>query len=267
LVNIVNYQLLRGIGLSDQIVLKIVAHTRLRSYLPGDVLYRRGAVAQPWRYVLAGVACLCSPERKSKRDLFGIIGQGLWVGEAPVEDLQTAIMELLCMTEVRVMEVPFEFIRDAFDSEFNFCRYVARVLNDRNLRQSETALIQRVPETVDRVTLCLALMCETFLTYSSARTIHDFKKADVDQAYQSLPFNQTVLASLCDVSRSNLSQTLKQLAHAGLCQVQYSQVTLLRLDAWRHILKIQRNQTDCIGLDAFENLINVSARAQYANVE
>lgn len=265
MVNIVNYQLLRGIGLSDQAVLKIVPHTHLRSYLPGEVLYARGTVEQPWRYVLAGVACFCSPERLGKRDLFGIVGPGYWVGEAPVEDSQAAAMELLCMTDARFMEVPFEFIRQAYDSEFNFCRYVARLLSDRNLRQSETALIQRVPETADRVTLCLALMCETFLTYSSARAAYESKKADSIQSHQSLPFNQTVLASLCDVSRSNLSQTLKQFALAGLCQVQYGQVTLLQLEAWIETLKMQRSQKDCIGQGAFGTLINSSVRTRYAS--
>ena len=264
MVNIVNYQLLRGIGLSDRAVMELVAHTRIKSYEAGEVMYRRGAVEQPWRYLLTGVACMCSPEREGKRDLFGIIGPGHWAGDAPLEEYQAAILELLCMTEVRVMEVPIEYIRNAFESELNFCRYVARLLNDRNLRQSETALMQRIPETVDRVSLCLALLCETFLSCSPSRAIQDSRKLDAGQAHQSLPFNQTALASLCYVSRSNLSQTLKQFALAGLCQAQYAQVTLLRLDTWMHTLKIQRQQTEHIGRGAFETLTSLSTGAQYA---
>lgn len=265
MVNILNYQLLRGLGLSEQVAQKIVPNTHLKSYLPGDVLYARGTMEQPWRYVLAGVGCYCSPARLGARDLFSIVGPGHWVGEAPVKDSQSAAMELLCMTEMRFMEVPLEIIRHTYDSDFNFCRFVARLFSDRNLRQSETALIQRVPETADRVALYLALLCETFLTYSSAKAAHASKKADSNQSHQSLPFNQTVLASLCDVSRSNLSQTLKQFALAGLCQVQYGQVTLLQLEAWIETLKMQRSQKDCIGQGAFGTLINRSVRTRYAS--
>ncbi len=263
MVNIVNYQLLRGIGLSESVTLKVVAHTRFKTYSPGEVLSPRGVVGLPWRYVLAGVACICSPEYDGKRNVFGIVGSGYWVGEVPVDDTQSTVMEILCMTEVRVLEVPIEFIQEAFNSEFNFCRYVARLLNDRILRQTETALVQRIPEIVDRVTLGLALLCETFLNCSSARASYEPHKREVVHAHQSLPFNQTILGSYCDVSRSNLSQTLKQFAAAGLCQVQYGQVTVLRLEAWMHTLKIHRNRAESVGVGAYETLINVSLKPDY----
>jgi len=260
-VNIANYQLLSGIGLSERAVLKIVEHTRVRHYHAGEVLCKRGLVGEPWRYLLSGMAFFSSSEQGGRRDLIGVIGPGHWAGEAPVKDFQSSPLEILCMTDVRVMEVPFSFIQHAFDSELNFCRYVARMLNDRYLNQTEIVLMQRVPETLSRVALCLAVLGEKFNHAPRPFSRHSKTLGPVPR-HQPLPLNQTEISSICGVSRSNLSQALKQFVHAELCQVQYSQVTLLRLDAWLEILKSYRNQKKDFGVDAFSALVKASTQEE-----
>ena len=255
--SIANYQLLSSIGLSERAVFNIAAQTIVRRYNAGEVLCGNRTIGQPWRYLISGMAFFTSPLQGGKRDLIGVIGAGQWVGEAPDKVIQSAPLEILCVTELKVMEVPFTCIQHAFDSELNFCRYVARMLCDRHIQQMEITSIQRIPDTLSRVALCLAILGEKFQSTSTSYD-GDSKAREAVSLNLPLPLNQTEIASICGISRSNLSQALRQFAGAGICQVQYSQVTLLHAKAWMEILSNFRNHKKVPYLDAFNFLCNVS---------
>ena len=138
---------------------------------------------------------------------------------------------------------------DAFENEPEYSRFVARLISWRVQRHAEQLSLQRIENLVLRVALCLAMLADDLVNSASHLRLGFASSLD----HFEIPIKQSLLASLCGLSRGVFSIHANKLVEAGCCQVRYARMTLVNLKAWEKYLEDHRSN----GLGLGKSLVPV----------
>lgn len=226
--SIYTYHLLKGLGLSEQRVIRLLPTLSTRNLEPEDVIWPKSAVPSAWAYIETGFVSACIPAAgNGLATPVNIYGQGTWFGEAAVLNHQAANLEYVCLTPARVIFMPLSETKDAFEQEPDFARYIARMVTWRNQQHADMLGLMHVGSPSQRVVLGLALFAEALISSAShLPTAGDNHNIE-------LPLNQSLLASLCGGSRGIFSECVQQLTQADLMTPKYATLTLRNIDIWK----------------------------------
>jgi CRP/FNR family transcriptional regulator, cyclic AMP receptor protein len=115
---------------------------------------------------------------------------------------------------------------EAFEQEPRFAQYLAQLVSWRNQLLIDRLTLMRLGSPQLRVVMGLALFVQSFNFGNTNQLTSEL--ADC----QEIPLKQSLLASMCGVSRGVFSESVQYLASAGLIRLSYGTLALSRVRAW-----------------------------------
>lgn len=229
------YQLLNGLGISEQRLLRLLPNVRVRSLEPHDVICRKGARPDSFSNVLNGLICAGAPEPDGSVTPIHILGPGTWFDVNAVLNPAAVALETICLTPVRLLDMPLTDAAEAFQSEPRFAQYLAQLMSWRSQSHTERLTLMRLGSPQLRVVMGLALFAEALHNSNSHLPTNELDD------FQEIPLKQSLLASMCGVSRGIFSECVQQLAAAHWIRLNYATVALSRVPVWHKFSHNHRN--------------------------
>jgi len=226
-VSVYAYQLLKGLGFSEQRTLALLPAIKVDTLLPNQFIFRRGAPPQAWFHVVTGLVCGSIPGQGRNVTPMHIFGPGSWFGEVPILNHGRFLVDGVCLTPVRMLSLSMAQFYDAFENEPEFSRHIARLVSWRIQQHAEMLIVARLGSPQLRVALGLAIFAEALHTSNS-----HLPAGELDDSLK-IPLKQSLLASLCGVSRGLFSDCVQQLSAAGWVSLNYATLELTREAVWR----------------------------------
>jgi CRP/FNR family cyclic AMP-dependent transcriptional regulator len=232
------YQLLANVGLPTARAIRLLPSVKTQAYDVDQIIWSKGDSQQPFTYILRGLVCVSRPCKEGGLNPINIFSAGTWFGEAGFLNNQAAGFDYICLSPTRVLSIPFVEVLDAFEQDSDFARYIARLINWRDQQHSEMLMLMRVGSPALRVVMGLAMLADAVLNNSS----HLPKNAN--EGSLEIPLKQSLLASLCGVSRGIFSVCIQQLVADGWLRVNYGTLVFQSIETWKkfscsHRLNVQ----------------------------
>lgn len=229
------YQLLKGMGISEQRLLRILTNLQVRSLDPEHIIDRNGTRPAAFTHVLDGLVSVGVPDEKGGVIPIHILGPGTWFGVDAVLNPLGLAMETVCLTPTRLLVMPLADATEAFENEPKFSQYLAQLMSWRSRRHTEMLTLMRLGSPQLRVVMGLALFAEALHASNCHLPTNELED------YQQIPLKQSLLASMCGVSRGVFSECVQQLAAAGWIRLNYAMLDLARVRVWHKFSNNHRN--------------------------
>ncbi len=230
------YQKLRQVGLSELYARKVSVVAKVRSFSINEVIWSKGSDINSWLFIIEGLVAASIPTSNSKATPISIYGQDSWFGEQEIINRKPSYAEYSCLVPTEVLCLDAPTVLMLFEAEPGFSRFIARLLSWRVHKTSEMLMLMKLGNSCLRVVMGLSQFAEA-LTYSSSRP----PTIGFGQSMQ-VPINQSVLASLCGVSRTVFSEQIHHLSLNGWIRISYGKLELLSIDSWHNFSRKQRQR-------------------------
>ena len=228
------YHLLKGLDLSEQRVLAVLPSIKVESLDVDQVIRLKGSQPDNWTHVVSGLVGAGIPDKDGAIMPIHIFGPGNWFGEVAILSRRALMLECICLTPVRILTMPLAHAVEAFEQEAEFARHIARRVAWRAQQQMEMLMLMRQGSPQLRVVMGLALFAEALHNDNSHLSL-----SELDNGID-IPLKQSLLASLCGVSRGVFSECVQQLAAAGWVRVNYATLALPSIAVWRNFSRQYR---------------------------
>ena len=249
------YQLLKSVGLSDRLVLRLLRGAKSETFAVDQVLWPKGISLQPWTLIITGLVCACIPDADNGLNPVDIYGSGACFGEGGFLSGQASELDYVCLIPVRAVCIPFVEALDAFEQDSEFTRYITRLSAWRDQQHVQMLALMRIASPALRAVIGLALSAESMLSSSS-----HLPHFEIDDSLE-LPLKQSLLATMCGVSRGIFSIAVKQLAEAGWLHLNYATVELRRIKAWDHFAQTYRQNRLNVSMPSMQDLFSLMQQA------
>lgn len=220
------YQLLKGLGLSEQRVLAVLPSIKVESLDADQIICRKGSQPEVWTHIVSGLVSVGIPQKNGVITPINIFGAGTWFGEIAILNHKTLMLDGVCLTPVRILTMPFEQAVDAFENEAEFSRHIAHLVAWRAQQHAEMLILMRLGSPQLRVVMGLALFAEALHNSNSHLPTNE-----LDDSLD-IPLKQSVLAAMCGVSRGIFSECVQHLAAAGWVRLSYATLALSNVRVW-----------------------------------
>ena len=223
------YQLLTTLGMGEATLDRLMPLARMRTAAAGERLIAKGQHQANWMHVSSGLVGPCIADAAGSWIPLGLCGPGSWLGEGAFLDGRTAPTDWVCLSPVTALCISAAEALHAFETDPPFARQIAYLLQLRNAQQIEMLSQARNDNPQSRIILGLARL-GALLNESVTHPRHPGPDSDL-----LLPLKQSVLASLCGVSRGVFNACLQHLAAAGWLQAHYGTLSLLSIQSWARL--------------------------------
>ena len=227
------YQLLKGVGLSERYALELLPRVQTTVFDAGQVIWPKGGEVQALTYIASGLVGASAPLREGGSIQVNIYGPRTWFGEEPLLNRYPSCVDYVCLTPVRVVSVSAADTMTAFQHEPEFARFVALLMAWRSRQHSERVVLVKQGSPALRVVMGLALFVEALHYNSSRPPTQGLEGTSIE-----IPVKQSVVASICGVSRSAFSELVQHLTSAGFIHANYATLELRSIETW---LRFSRN--------------------------
>lgn len=250
------YQLLTGLGISEKASLHMLPRVKMTAFVAGDVIWPKGGQVAAWTYIVSGLVGASVPLREGDCIQVNIYGPRTWFGEEPLLNRYPSSLDYVCLTPVRAVCMPASDALAVFQGEPEFARYIALLMAWRSRQHSEMIALMKQGSPPLRVVMGLALFAEALYYNSSRPPTRGLEGTSVE-----IPVKQTVIASVCGVSRSVFSDAVHQLVTTGWLRVNYGMLELRSLETWLKFSRKHRQARMNITKPTLEELIALMRQA------
>jgi CRP-like cAMP-binding protein len=153
------------------------------------------------------------------------------------------------LVPVDILQIPSSVVLELLETDVAFASRLAKIAAWRVQRTSEMLMLMRMGNPALRSVIGISQFAET-LAYNADRPPTIGFGTDV-----TIPINQTVLASLCGVSRSRLSSIIHALEKHGWLRLEYGRIEVLNLPAWHAFASLRRSSSEIKFDPSIEDLI------------
>lgn len=223
--------ILRSLGLSDQNLIQLASKVTEQTFAAKDVVLQKGASAFSMYYVIDGFVSASLPDGSRELAPMDIYGQGNWFGEQTLFSPHPSALEYTCLTATRVLMIPSQDAKEAYNGDSRFAQQIGGFVAWRSQRHSEMLSLLSAGNPALRVILGLALLAESI--HYGAPNLPVTESLNI-------PLRQSLLASICGLSRGVFSQHILQLVVGGWLSTNYSTTTLHKLPGWREAIRTHR---------------------------
>lgn len=231
------YQKLRSLGCSESTAKIYATKTIVKSFGVGDLVWSKGQKITHWSCIINGlVSCsLVSPDKENVH--VALFGENSWFGEQSILCQKPSFANYSCLVPVDTLQISSESVLELLETEISFASKLAKIAAWRVQRTSELLMLMRMGNPVLRSVIGISQFAET-LAYNADRPPTIGFGSEI-----TIPINQTVLASLCGVSRSRLSGVINTLEKHGWLRLEYGRIEVLNLPAWHAFASSRRNMS------------------------
>ncbi|ARV20636.1 cAMP-activated global transcriptional regulator CRP [Curvibacter sp. AEP1-3] len=229
------YQKLRSLGCTEATAASYATKTSIKSFESGEIIWRKGQTISHWCTIINGLVS-CSLIDEEKRDIHvALFNENAWFGEHAILSEKPSFANYRCLVSVDTLQIEAGCIREMLSTELAFATKLAKVLAWRMQRTSEMLMLFRMGNPALRSVIGISQFAEA-LAYDSDRP-----SAMEIGSKVSISINQSVLASLCGVSRSRFSSVLHSLENKGWLRLEYGTIEILNLPAWHSFAASKRS--------------------------
>jgi len=234
-----NYTLLmlREVGLSENFARAALAHIKISSLEPNEVIWQKGGNVTSWQLIIQGIVVAAAPISETEKLPITVYGHHAWFGEQPILNRQPTPLEYMSVTPVQLLKVPDVLVLKAFEQEVQFSKFMAKLIAWRAQTTAETLVLMKFGSPALRVVLGLAMFSEA-LAARSTRPPTD----GIDGGLE-IPIKQNMLASLCGVSRTLFSEFVHELQANGWLNIHYGKIELLSTGTWQRFVRRLRQRS------------------------
>ena len=228
---------MQSIGLSEAVAARTAVHVKVQSLKQGAIVWAKGSEIKSWNFIMDGLVAASIPTTNSESTPISIYGKGSWFGEQPIINRKPSYAQYVCLVPTEMLTIPAEVFDALFIDEPGFARFVAKLMAWRVQKTSETLMLMKLGNPCLRVVMGLCQFAEA-LAYRSDRppTIGFGEGVEI-------PIAQTMLASLCGVSRTLFSEHVQQLAAAEWLKISYGKLEILEIATWNVFAHRQRERS------------------------
>lgn len=223
-----------SVGVPERIASNLAATFSVTSYSEGANLVEKGSRMDSWNLLVDGYVIGSVETKNSKFTPITIYNGGSWFGEHSLINKRASYMDYVALTSVEIFRVPKDTFSELFETVPSFTQSIAELISWRVQKTAETLMLMKLGSLSLRVVMGIAQFAEAFNAKS--------QMSDATQLRMEIPINQNMLASLCGVSRSELSDHLQQLKNAGWIKISYGKIELIDLRFWEHFARRQRER-------------------------
>ncbi|ARV18636.1 hypothetical protein AEP_01692 [Curvibacter sp. AEP1-3] len=243
------YQKLRSLGCSESTARIYAAKTSIKSFGAGELVWTKGQNITHWCTIINGLVS-CSLVTPNKEDVHvALFGENSWFGEHSILSQKPSFANYSCLVPVDILQIASSSVHELLETEIAFASKLAKISAWRVQRTSEMLMLMRLGNPALRSVIGISQFAET-LAYNADRPPTIGFGSEI-----TIPINQTVLASLCGVSRSRLSAVIHALEKHGWLRLEYGRIEVLNLPAWHAFASTRRNMNDTKYDPTIEDLI------------
>jgi CRP-like cAMP-binding protein len=213
-------QILARLGLNEASARAIAPRLVVASHDAGEAVWLQNQQLSAWCFIISGVVVGTSPGISGARLPVTLHGPESWFGELPVLNQEPTLLDYVCATDVQLIRMPVRSFLHAVSTDPGFSAHILKMMARRAQLQLDLVISLKVGSPIMRTILGLAQIAEAL-----AGAVHR------DEAL-AVPIKQSLVAAICGVSRTLLSQFLQALQEAGWVRVHYSRLELVRPHAW-----------------------------------
>lgn len=228
-------QRLRSLGISEKAAYSVAPKLHISSLPAGEVIWQGSRHGDAWWLIISGMVAAVTPSAKGgKSQVDNIYGPEAWFGELPIINASETYTEYTGITDVELLSMPAAIFLELLGQELNFANYMIRLISWRAQRNSEIRMLMKVGNPCLRTVMGLGLFFEAWAA-KSHRPVTANMHAGV-----SIPVKQEVLAQLCGVSRTSISEYVLRLQAEGWLISHYGRLELVNLQTWRTLIRRRR---------------------------
>ncbi|MFZ3159400.1 MAG: Crp/Fnr family transcriptional regulator [Rhodoferax sp.] len=116
---------------------------KVQSLDANQIICRKGSQPEAWTHIVADLVSAGIPDNNGVITPINIFGPGTWFGEIAILNRQALMLECICLTPVRILTMPLAQAVEAFESEAEFSRYIARLVAWRTQQHAEMLTLMR----------------------------------------------------------------------------------------------------------------------------
>jgi CRP-like cAMP-binding protein len=197
---------------------RVVADSHERELENGGTACHRGAPADYWLGVMEGIVKVDTSSACGRAITFASVPAGAWFGEGAVLKDEPRQYSVVALKDSRIAYIPKDTFLWLLQHNPAFSRHVIDQLNARCGYYVGLVHNLRLHEAAARVAFCLAEMFHHQLYPSTDRT---------------LGLSQEELGRLSGLSRQNTNRALRELADAGMIEMEYGAIHVNDLEGLR----------------------------------
>ncbi|WP_349744435.1 Crp/Fnr family transcriptional regulator [Roseateles cavernae] len=227
---------LEGVGITPAVAGQLAASASSRDFPKGALIEMRGQPARYWCKVECGAVAAqvkLGPDIEAPWPVTLVHGPGVWLGEAALVAGARRAVDIVALTDCRLILIPRELFMLALDGCPVFARYLLDTVGFRTARMTEVLLAVKHGSSAFRVACTLAHLAESLDSGG-------FDLAPASDPTVDLMASQQILAQVCNVSRVVLNGILATLNTAGFLRTCYGRTRLLRCADWRALAQRTR---------------------------
>ncbi len=188
---------------SDDLTSALESISLRRTYMTGDVVYRRGDVNRDMFGVVTGVVRMMFTSPDGRELIAGLYTPGTWFGEVSVFDHGPRPTDAVVMQDAELLIAPAARVSELLDSNPLLYRELARVVCGK-LRVAFDFVEDTFMPMAVRVARRLLDLCETHGVPVTEGLMIDLRLSQVD------------LAQMLGLARQSINREVKALEAAGL---------------------------------------------------
>lgn len=209
--------------LTDEEKARVKVETFERYCAAGGTACHRGDPADHWLGVIEGIIKVDTASACGRAVTFAGVPAGSWFGEGAVLKSEMRPYSVVAIKDSRIAYVPRETFLWLLGRNHGFSRYVIDQLNARCGYYVGLVHNFRLHEAAARVAFCVAELFHRQLYPATERT---------------LALSQEELGRLSGLSRQNTNRALRELAEAGMIEMEYGAIVVIDLDGLRRYAHI-----------------------------
>lgn len=247
------YQKLRQLGLTEDAARVQAKETKLVSLDTNATVWRKGAEVKTYNCIISGLVSAAVSTESSTQSPIAIYGEHTWFGEFSILNNKPAYADFVCLLPTEMLTLPAANINELINSEQNFAVKMAKMVSWRAQKTAEMLMIMKCGNPCLRVIMGISQFAESLAYYSDRPPTIGYGEG------LTIPVKQEVLASLCGVSRTKLSEFVLQLERSGWLRISYGKIEILSLQTWHRFSALQRERRfSRLNPDIHELLIEMS---------
>ena len=250
------YQKMKSIGISENIAVKNADKLYLYTMEAGELIWKRGTNLPGYNYVIDGLISASITDNKSESFSVAVYGTNSWFGEQAVIANLPIYADYVAIYPTELITLPRDVLISIIYDEPNFATKITKMVACRAQSASEMMLIMQLANAATRSVMGIYYLAEGF-----AEAAREDNTQTASEKI-TLPIAQSVIATICGVSRTVLSKCLQKLSSIGMVTVEYGQVTINRYSVWGRFAQKNReklifNKASCID-DLLSDLLQAS---------
>lgn len=245
-------QRLQALGLSEKVAYSVAPKLSITSLLANEVIDRH---VNAWRLIISGMVAAVTPSAKNGGMAENIYGPEAWFGEQPIINAGSTYTQYACIVDVELLSMPATVLLQLLDQELSFANHMTRLISWRAQRSSEMLMLMKGGNPCLRTVMGLGLFFEALAAKSNFPITANMQEG------VSIPAKQEVLAQLCGVSRTFISEYVLRLQAEGWLISHYGRLELVNLQTWRTFIRRRRESRCATMSPTIEQILEEFVRA------